>query len=73
MDSKQFIMLRVFGLLGFTSGFVLISPSLRRSVLEGADVTAGFVQDHTPYSYLAIVVLIFGGITMTLVRGSSPR
>ena len=64
---------RLLGFLGFTSGFLLISPSLRRMVLESADNTAVFVQHYTPYSYIAIILLLFGGVTVTLVTGSSAR
>ena len=66
-------MARVLGLFGFTGGFLIISPQLRQTLLDAAGSSLAFVQSHSPYSYVGIVLLAFGGITITLVTGSSPR
>jgi len=60
-------------MFGFTGGFLIISPQLRQAVMDAFANTALFVQDHSPYSYVGIVLLAFGGVTITVVSGSSPR
>ena len=66
-------MARVLGLFGFTGGFLIISPQLRQTLLDAAGSGLAFVQSHGPYSYIGIALLAFGGVTITLVTGSSPR
>ena len=66
-------MARALGMFGFTGGFLIISPQLRQTVMDAMASTAIFVQSHSPYSYAGIVLLAFGGVTVTLVSGSSPR
>ncbi len=66
-------MARVLGLFGFTGGVLIISPQLRQTLMEAAGSSLSFVQSHSPYSYIGLVVLAFGGVTITLVTGSSPR
>ena len=66
-------MARALSLFGFTGGFLVISPQLRQSLVDLANSSAGFVQNHSPYSYVGIALLAFGGVTVTLVSGSSLR
>jgi len=66
-------MARVLGLCGFTGGFLMISPNLRQTLMDSAAYSVSFVQHYSPYSYIGIVLLVFGGVTVTLVSGSTPR
>lgn len=66
-------MTRVLGLFGFTGGFLVISPALRETLMNLANTTAGLVHQYSPYSYVGIVLVAFGGVTLTLVSGSSAR
>ncbi|HJT86586.1 MAG TPA: hypothetical protein VJ732_01995 [Bryobacteraceae bacterium] len=66
-------MFRLLGFLGFTSGFFLISPALRDTVTDLAGRASLVVQSYSPFSYVVIVLLLFGGVTLTLATGSSPR
>jgi hypothetical protein len=66
-------MTRALGLFGFTGGFLFLSPQLRQTLMDLAVSSLAFVHDHSPYSYLGIVVVAFGVVTVTLVSGSSPR
>ncbi len=66
-------MTRVLGLFGFTGGFLVISPALRETLMNIANTTMGLVHQYSPYSYVGIVLVAFGGVTLTLVSGSSAR
>ena len=66
-------MIRILGLFGLTGGFLFISPSMRSTVMGAAGGFADFVQDHSPYSYFGGAVLVFAGITMTLLTGQRAR
>lgn len=66
-------MTRLLGLFGFTGGFLIISASLRETLLDLANSGLIFVQAHSPYSYAGIVLVVFGLVTITLVSGSNPR
>ena len=66
-------MLRILGLFGFTGGFLVISPAMRNAILDIGAMVGNFVQDHSPYSYVAAAILVFGGITLTLLTGQQAR
>ncbi len=66
-------MARALGLCGFTGGFLIISPNLRETLLDALTRGFGLVQQYSPYSYVGLVLLAFGGVTVTLVSGSSAR
>lgn len=66
-------MARALGLFGFTGGFLIISPNLRQMVLDAFGNSLSFVQNYSPFSYVGIVVVVFGLVTVTLVSGSRPR
>ncbi|PWU02664.1 MAG: hypothetical protein C5B51_20395 [Terriglobia bacterium] len=66
-------MTRILGLFGFTGGFLIISPSLRQTVLDACYGAAAFAEQHSPYSYVGAVILVFGGVTMTLMSGQNSR
>jgi hypothetical protein len=66
-------MARALGLFGFTGGFLVISPELRHALADLANSGLLFVQNYSPYSYVGIALLAFGGVTVTLASGSNPR
>ena len=66
-------MARALGLFGFTGGFLFISPALRQTLMDVTNASIGLVQHYSPYSYAGLVVVAFGGVTLTLVSGSSVR
>lgn len=66
-------MSRALGLFGFTSGFLMISPSLRQTLVDVGGGTYGFIQQYAPYSYAGVALVAFGAVTLILVSGSSPR
>ena len=63
-------MTRLLGMFGFTGGFLVISPAMRHTILDVAAVVGTFVENHSPYSYIGVAVLVFGGVTLTLLSGS---
>ncbi len=66
-------MMRVLGLLGFAGGFLIISPALRQMVMDGANSAGQFASEHSPYSYVGLAILVFGGVTLSLRTGQSVR
>jgi hypothetical protein len=66
-------MARALGVFGFTGGFLMISPNLRQIVLDGFGSSLNLVQNYSPFSYVGIVVVVFGLVSLTLVTGSRPR
>lgn len=66
-------MTRALGVFGFTGGFLIISPAMRQMVMDGVSGSLGLLQQYSPYSYLGVVLVVFGGVSLTLVSGSSPR
>jgi len=66
-------MTRALGLFGFTGGFLVISPQLRQTLVDGAMSSLGIVQQYSPYSYIAAILAVLGGVSLVLVSGSAPR
>ncbi len=66
-------MTRIVGMFGFAALFLLISPALRSTVVDASTGMVGLFQNYSPYSYIGGALLLFGGVTVTLATGSSPR
>jgi len=66
-------MTRALGLFGFTGGFLIISPSMRQTLMDAGSISLGLLQNYAPYSYVGLGILALGGVAMTLASGSSPR
>jgi len=49
-------MLRVISLLGLAGGFLLISPPLRGSALDGLGMVMLQMGKYSPYSYIALAL-----------------
>ena len=57
-------------MFGFGALFLLISPSLRESVLFGLGATMLELSKYSPYSYIAIAILLGAGAVKSL---ATPR
>jgi hypothetical protein len=51
-------MLRAISLLGMAGGFLLISPSLRGSVLSGLGQATLEMSKYSPYSYIVLALAL---------------
>jgi hypothetical protein len=60
-------------MFGLGGGFLLISPTLRSSVMEDINAGFSFMEVHSPYSYVGAGVAGLAMVLMMLVRGSRPR
>jgi len=66
-------MLRAFSLLGMTSGFLIISPGLRGTILDGIATVAAEMDKYSPYSYIAVALALLGGLMAAFSSASAPR
>ena len=51
----------------------MISNDLRQGLSAGIHLADGFLQNYSPYSYLAVAVIVFGGVTLSLLAGQKAR
>ena len=65
-------MIRVMSLLGMTSGFLLISPSLRGSALNVLGRATFFLDLYSPYSYITLALALGAGAIFSL-SSAKPR
>jgi hypothetical protein len=63
-------MIRLISILGMTSGFLLISPPFRGSVLSGLASAIAVLAQYSPYSYLGLALLAGTGAVRSL---ASPK
>ncbi len=61
-------MVRAISIFGMGGGFLMVSPKLRDGILHGFSVTAGALNEYTPYSYIVVAIGIFALLTMSLHR-----
>ena len=66
-------MLRACSLLGMASGFLVISPGLRGTVLNGIAQTAAGLEKYSPYSYAGVGLALVGCLILTFYKASVPR
>ncbi len=64
------MLLRFISLLGMTGGFLLISPSLRGTVLFGISRGMFELAKYSPYSYIALALAVGGGAVWSM---TSPK
>jgi hypothetical protein len=57
----------------FAALFLIASPSLRATVVDGITRIAKAASLYAPYSYLGLIVMLVGGLLVAVVRGSGPR
>jgi hypothetical protein len=66
-------MIRFVSIGGMTGGFLVISPALRGHVLKGYSILVDTLNDWSPWSYIAIGVVIFISLTIELYRHAIPK
>ena len=59
-------MLRIISIFGMASGFLLISPSLRGSVLTGLGHATFEISKYSPYSYIVMALALGAGAVWSL-------
>jgi len=67
------LMLRACALLGMTSGFLIISPGLRGTVLNGFAQAATGLDKYSPYSYIVVALALLTGLMAAFSKASAPR
>jgi hypothetical protein len=53
--------------------FMVISPGLRGTVLNGVTQTAAGLERYSPYSYAGVVLALVGVLMLTFYKASVPR
>jgi hypothetical protein len=66
-------MFRFLSIGGMTGGFLMISPGLRGHIIHGYSALVLTLNDFSPWSYIAIGVLIFVLLTTELYRHAIPK
>ena len=66
-------MLRACSLVGLASGFLIISPGLRGSLLNGFAQAAAGLDKYSPYSYAIVALVLLGGLMAAFAKGSAAR
>ena len=65
--------LRILAVIALGAAFLLISAGVRTAVSDGLAKCADLLVQYSPYSYVAVVVIVVGGFLTFLARGSSAR
>jgi hypothetical protein len=65
-------MIRAISICGLAVGFLLISPSLRGSVLHVLGGATLFLDQHSPWSYIVLVAVLGAG-TIVSLSSTKPR
>jgi hypothetical protein len=55
------------------SGFLIISPGLRGSLLNGFAQAAAGLDKYSPYSYALVALALLGGLVAAFSNGAAPR
>jgi hypothetical protein len=55
------------------SGFLVISPGLRGTVMDGFAMAAATLDKYSPYSYAGVALALLGGLTLAFLKGSAAR
>ena len=66
-------MLRACSFVGLASGFLIISPGLRGSLLNGFAQAAAGLDKYSPYSYALVALALLGGLVAAFSKGAAPR
>jgi len=56
-----------------TGGFLVISPKLRLTLVDTYAMVSTGLEDHSPYSYVAVGLGVFLLLVIILNRGSAGR
>ena len=63
----------LLGTLGMGGGFLFLSPALRAQAMQAFDAVAALVQQHSPYSYIVLAVVFFGGAAASFKPSPHPH
>ena len=55
------------------SGFLIISPGLRGTLLNGFAQAAAGLDKYSPYSYAVVGLVLLGGLMAAFTKASAPR
>ena len=66
-------LLRAIGTFGFAVAFLLISPALRGTLLDGVDAFGRTLSENSPGSYVAVGLVLLAGAMFGVYRASQPR
>ena len=66
-------MIRILALFGMAAGFLMISPKLRDTVFSAFSSSVQGLDQYSPYSYVALAVVVLSTFVVSLKRGSQPR
>lgn len=66
-------MSRAISLIGFGGIFLMISPKIRESLAECFQSGANRLDQHSPWSYVAVCVALLLGFMIFMSRASAPR
>ena len=67
------LMLRACSLFGMASGFLVISPGLRGTVMDGFALAAAELDKYSPYSYAGVAIALLGGLMLAFLKGSAAH
>jgi hypothetical protein len=59
-------------MFGLGGGFLLISPKLRMTVMDGLGSVTHQMELYAPFSYIGGVVLVLLVLAISLYRGAQP-
>ena len=66
-------MFRALGIFGLAAGFVAISPNLREWLSEALTSGVGYLNTHSPYSYLISGVVAFACLALLARSACASR
>jgi len=66
-------MFRAVGMFGLGILFLVVSPPLRDSVVNGLDSLGKTIQVYSPFSYVGIGFAVLGGLMFCLHKAAQPR
>jgi hypothetical protein len=55
------------------SGFLIISPGLRGTLMDGFAQAAAGLDKYSPYSYAGVAMALLGGLMVAFSKGSAAR
>jgi hypothetical protein len=66
-------MFRALGMFGLGILFLLISPSLRGTLIGDFEAFTTFLEHNSPLSYVGLALVILAGLMFMVYRSSQPR
>jgi len=54
----------MIGLIGMAGGFLVISPGMRQTGLDGGLKLATYLDSHSPYSYILVTMAMVGAMIL---------